>query len=76
MRDEIILIRTVRNRRYLDLGSINDSIKLRCLSLSSHDAGIATCCAVAGTSFTLHAGVLGWRAETGSLRLSVFAHMA
>jgi hypothetical protein len=64
------------NNNYLSFGSIKDSIKLRCLSLRSQEAGIATDCSAAGASFALHAGVFGCRAVTGYLRLSEFAHMA
>jgi hypothetical protein len=69
-------IKAERKLRYLDFGSMKDSIKLRWLSLSSQDDGITTGCSALFTSFALHADVFGWRAETVDLRLSVFAHMA
>jgi|AmaraimetaFIIA01_FD_contig_51_3239430_length_799_multi_4_in_0_out_0_1 hypothetical protein len=53
------IYRTKRRLRYFDFGSMNDSIKLRWFSLSSHDAGIATGCSTLFTSFALHADVFG-----------------
>lgn len=55
---QYVLIRIGRRLRYLDFGSMNDSIKLRCCSLSSQEAGIATC-GSAGASLALHTGALG-----------------